>query len=496
MGAFFGKETGVPALRRVAQVASAVVIGIAVALVLTLVLVGMASARATQRVSDAATDAALADVLEARFRSQERLGGLYRLSGNEAYALQRSEELAKLQVGLRNERVHSDNDYERKLVAGAEATLERHLATQAKLEGSGASPATIVQATHPSFSTVLAHLAKLRSVHRGRIEEARRNAEMLRTATIGAGLVGLVMLTVTIAGCMLTLRRWVFRPLTEVARALDRMGRGERRAKISQPMPLEMGELAGSVNDLSEALEGKHDNQVRYLGMLAHDLRNPLTALRLTVDRLRNCALPAAERERACELVSRQIDRFDRMVQELLDAARVESGKLDVRLQRADLRALASDVVELHRAACPNELRLVTPPSPVEASVDPMRIEQVLGNLVLNAIHHSPKGGSIDVVVKPSSDEVCMSVTDSGPGIPPELVEKIFTPFFQRSTKNGPRGTGLGLSIVRQIVEAHGGRVEVDTKVGRGSTFRVRLPRDRTPGARFDASSSDAHASA
>jgi signal transduction histidine kinase len=487
MRAYFGKDGTVPGLRQVARFASATVFGISAALVLALVLVGIATSRAIQRVSDSASDAAVVGALEGRFRSHERLAALHRFSGNEAYELQRQRELAQIESMLNaelSEKEHDEN--ERRVIVETQAAIERHLAAQRALEISGRSHPEILQGTLPTFSSVLAHMMKLQSIHQDQIARARHDAEMLRTATLGAGTVALALLASTLLGCLVILRRWVFRPLSDVARALERMSRGDHKAKISQPVPVEMGELAGSVNYLSDALEGRNANQVRYLGMLAHDLRNPLTGLRLTFDRLSDCALPSTERARACELIGKQLDRFDRMVQELLDAARLESGKMDVRLQPADLSKLAADVVELHRATCPNELRLATPPSPVEALVDPMRIEQVLGNLVLNAIHHSPDGGPIDVVVKPSAGDVCMSVTDRGPGIPRDLIDQLFTPFFQRSARDGAQGAGLGLAIVRQIVEAHGGCVEVDSEVGQGSTFRVRLPRDRPTGRRSD----------
>lgn len=466
-------------MTRVAKIASAVVISVAVALLITLVLAVTISTRATTRVADAASDAADIGFIESRFRNQERIGALYRLSDNPAYAAQRRDEIASLRLALRTERLETEDAYERRLLVEAETALSRHLAEQARLDQAGAAAEDVVQLTQPSFTSVLRNMQGLRAIHRERIAGARRTAALLRTVAIGAGLVAFVLITATMIGFMAGLRRWVFRPLNEVARALDRIGTGDRKTTISQPLPSEIGELAGSVNQLAGALEGQRENQVRYLGMLAHDLRNPLAGIRLALDTIRKRGTPDSQREHACDLVHRQLDRFERMVNELLDASRVEAGRLDLKTEPCDLRTIATEVVELHRGTtATHELLLHSPPNPVVAPVDPMRIEQVLENVLVNAIRHSPQRGRIDVFVEQGETEACLRVVDQGAGIPREFVEKIFIPFFQRARKNDDPGSGLGLAIARQIVEAHHGRIEVESAVGQGSTFRIHLPRE------------------
>jgi signal transduction histidine kinase len=177
------------------------------------------------------------------------------------------------------------------------------------------------------------------------------------------------------------------------------------------------------------------------------------------------------------------------MVGDLLDATRIEAGKLELQLEERDARELAHAVVELYQAAGPShELKLSLPDTPVLLSCDGARIEQVLNNLVSNAIKYSAEGTRVDVTVLQQGDAVLLSVADQGMGISADEQRHLFAPFRRtHGAREHAPGAGLGLSVARRIVEAHGGRIEVDSHPGRGSVFRVHLPvvhaAQRVPGA-------------
>jgi signal transduction histidine kinase len=177
-------------------------------------------------------------------------------------------------------------------------------------------------------------------------------------------------------------------------------------------------------------------------------------------------------------ILERQLGRLTRMVGDLLDASRIEAGELELNVEEVDLRKVAREVVELYAPTSPaHQVELEAPEQPVRVRADPLRLEQVVSNLVSNAIKYAPEGGPVKVVVGVEGDEAVLAVKDRGVGIPPEEIPDLFLPFRRRAmTRNLAPGAGLGLSVVRRILQAHGGRIEVESVQGTGSTFRIRLP--------------------
>jgi signal transduction histidine kinase len=151
-----------------------------------------------------------------------------------------------------------------------------------------------------------------------------------------------------------------------------------------------------------------------------------------------------------------------------------------------DLVALAAGEVESARAAADVkdvELRFVSPDDPLSLWADPMRLGQLVGNLVSNAVKFTPKGGTVTLTVGRRSDTAVVEIEDTGVGIPADEVDKLFQRFFRASTAATEQGTGLGLSIVKSIAEAHGGTISVRSEEGVGTTFLVELPIAREPSA-------------
>jgi signal transduction histidine kinase len=227
---------------------------------------------------------------------------------------------------------------------------------------------------------------------------------------------------------------------------------------------------------------------------VAHDLRNPLSALKATAHLMSpQRALPPEDKVREkFALVGRQADRLARMVEDLLDTTRVEAGQLALQVREHDLVELVREAVELHRDVSERHaLLLELPPDALRVRCDATRVSQVLNNLLSNALKYSPEGGSVRVRLSQEREPEAagwarVDVQDPGVGIPEAEHESIFEPFRRaRASRESIPGVGLGLSVARRIALAHGGSISLRSAPGEGSTFTLRLPLD--PPAAADA---------
>ena len=215
------------------------------------------------------------------------------------------------------------------------------------------------------------------------------------------------------------------------------------------------------------------------LAVVAHDLRNPLNTVTMAVSlMLESTPVERTQERRQVEIVRRAADRMNRMIQDLLDVKRMESGRMIIDVKPEAAGGLVNDTVEMLRPLATGstivlEAEVADDLPPVLA--DAARIQQVLSNLVGNAVKFTPREGRITVCAEPIDGGVRFGVIDTGPGIPPEQVPHIFGRFWQ-ARPSDRRGIGLGLAIAKGIVEAHEGRIWVESQVGLGSTFYFTLP--------------------
>jgi signal transduction histidine kinase len=278
------------------------------------------------------------------------------------------------------------------------------------------------------------------------------------------------------------LRARGFRPIFGLLGSMERFGRGDRDVRADETGPSELYELARRFNEMAEALSTQRQVQMSFLGGVVHDLRNPLAALKLTVMSAQHegGVSPDVKLLRIGERAERQIARMERMLGDLLDTVRIEAGKLELKPDWRDAREFIREIRSAFEMTSPkHELVVSVPEEPVWIRCDPLRVEQVLTNLVSNAIKFSPEGGRVAIALRREESEAIFSVTDSGIGISEEDQRRLFEPFGRVGrAKNAIPGVGLGLFVVREIVAAHGGRVEVRSAMGRGTEFRVRLQVD------------------
>lgn len=236
--------------------------------------------------------------------------------------------------------------------------------------------------------------------------------------------------------------------------------------------------------------EAEQANRLKdeFLAMLAHELRNPLAAILTGLGVLNRVGSQDAVTRSTRDVMARQLRHLSRMVDDLLDVSRVSTGKIDLHRELVDVAELVSRCVATAMSkagADRHEITLRTQPAVVDA--DPMRLEQVVMNLLTNALKYTPAGGAITVTAGPTRDEAVIVVQDTGVGMTPDLVERVFELFVQgeRSPARSEGGLGIGLTLVRRLVEMHGGMVEASSAgLHRGSRFTVRLPASTRPRAK------------
>ena len=271
--------------------------------------------------------------------------------------------------------------------------------------------------------------------------------------------------------------------------AFDATGRhaAEEAARAGD---LERGELLARERKARREAEAASQARDEFLAVVSHELRTPLNTLRLWAGVLRNGPRDAQTIARAVDTIDRSAILQARLIEDLLDASRIVSGRLRLAIERLDLRRIITEAIETVRPAAEN--RRITLTTALDAAVGPVlgdatRLQQVVWNLLSNAVRFTPAGGRVAVGLRPVGQEAELTVTDSGRGMGPGLLPRVFDRFRQgeSGTMRSHGGLGLGLSIARQIVELHGGTIRAASPgEGYGATFTVTLPLVASPALR------------
>ena len=268
-------------------------------------------------------------------------------------------------------------------------------------------------------------------------------------------------------------------PLQNLGATARRLGRGDFSQRADDSGPTEIRELAQSFNTMAAELEEAEQHRRNLTADIAHELRTPLSNIQGYLEAIRDGLVqPTPE---TIDTIHDQAIHLSRLVEDLRLLARVESGDLHLEFTTAsaeDLLQLSVEAVRPRAEAKGVDLRLDTGPALPPIQVDSTRLSQVIGNLLDNAITHTPAGGSVTVLAQEADGALEVVVADTGPGIAPEDLPRLFDRFYRAdpSRSRATGGTGLGLTIARRLVEAHGGTIEVESTVGEGSRFTVRLP--------------------
>ncbi|MBC5783595.1 response regulator [Ramlibacter sp. USB13] len=232
---------------------------------------------------------------------------------------------------------------------------------------------------------------------------------------------------------------------------------------------------------LNEELAQANRRKTEFLATLAHELRNPLAPLSNGLHLMRMASTKPELLEKTRQMMERQIQHMVHLVDDLLDVARISTGKVELRRSRIDLRDVVATAVETSASlveAGGHQLTVDVPDEPLPMDADPTRIAQVVSNLLNNAAKYTPQAGRIALQVRVEGNEAVLSVSDTGIGLAPDALDKVFEMFAQVPGAGKPQGgLGIGLSLVQSLVALHGGSVSASSRgPGQGSTFAVRLP--------------------
>jgi signal transduction histidine kinase len=316
-------------------------------------------------------------------------------------------------------------------------------------------------------------------------------------------IIGLIALAVAVVVAAMLTRR-ITTPLRRLTEASRDLAEGDFARRVPSDAiedgPVELSELGLQFNAMAERLQESveiirrdRDRSREFLADVSHELRTPIAALRTFNELLTEGAAddPKARAE-FLETSRAQLERLDWLAQNLLELSKLDSGLVLLDLRPEDLRSAVEQAVEQAAATARRRgvaLTMDAPDTAIQIRHDPVRIGQVVANLLGNAIKFTPRGGSVRVEVRGERDaSATITVADTGIGIDPSELPRIFDRFFRGSRASEARGSGsgLGLAIVRSIVEMHGGTVTVESRLGAGATFRVVLPAQPRPPATPD----------
>ena len=332
-------------------------------------------------------------------------------------------------------------------------------------------------------------LGQIDAEARRQVEALEDRAERLAAFAVAGLAIGAILLLGGLGLLGRRLDRAIARPLAALAATARRVARGDLSARAGadphgveeiQVVSREFDHMAGQVETDVGRLRDVAELRAQVVATVAHELRGPLTPIIGYAEGLLEGdagPLSADQREHA-EIVARNAERIEHFIDDLLLLARMEAGQLELERGPVDLGALVKRLChDCAPAADARGVGLSVAASEVVVAGDARRLEQAVGNLVLNAIKYSRERGGVEIAVHAEGDEAVLAVTDSGVGIAAGELPRLGERFFRASTAHGTSGTGLGLAVTTEIVERHGGRLEIESREGIGSTFRVRLPR-------------------
>jgi signal transduction histidine kinase len=286
-----------------------------------------------------------------------------------------------------------------------------------------------------------------------------------------------VMVAVIIAlamGNAIRLLRRIGSPMGDLVSAAHQVAGGDFSARVRPSGPPSLRAVATAFNDMAERLAAQEKQRRELMADIAHELRTPLSVVQGRLEGLIDGVYPSDPSQLEPLLDETRV--LARLVDDLRTLANAESGVLTLQREPTDVGMLVHDAVSAVQGEAARQRVTITideAPAASAVDVDPVRLRQVLVNLLANAIHHGGAGSAVTVTIQHDGVALVIKVADSGPGIPPEDLPKIFDRFYKR---RGSTGSGLGLTIARTLVRAHGGDVTAESRLGAGTVITVRVP--------------------
>ena len=297
--------------------------------------------------------------------------------------------------------------------------------------------------------------------------------------------VAAVMLIIGFIGAII-LAQMMTRPIKQMAKGAELIGQGKLDTTIEVKSKDELESLARDLNKMSSQLKEIDQMKSDFLASVTHELKSPLTSLIMYIDLFWEGAAGELNEKakKFLKIMGRNSNRLSRFIDDLLDMAKIERGKMEIKKEPLEILIIASETVELMKPQADGkniEMAMDIPDNLPLVLIDGDRTRQIITNLLSNSIKFTPEKGKISVKIQDEKEHLQVSISDTGIGIPPDKIRKIFDKFEQvkevRERVKGPKGTGLGLAIVKSLVEAQGGKIRVESEVGKGSTFYFTLPK-------------------
>ena len=269
------------------------------------------------------------------------------------------------------------------------------------------------------------------------------------------------------------------RPISEISSAATKISAGDLSQRINTAeTESELGQLAAVLNSTFARLETAFTQQKQFAADAAHELRTPVSVMLTQTQTALNRERDAETYKQTVEACLRAAQRMRRLIESLLELARFDAGQEVLKRLRFDFSKTVTDGIELVKSLAEERgVKTFTELVLLEITGDPERLAQVITNLLTNAIQYNRPGGEVRVKLEAQGSLAVLKIADTGPGIAPEDLPRVFERFYRADkSRTGGGSAGLGLSICKAIVEAHGGTIEAESKFGKGSTFIVRLP--------------------
>jgi signal transduction histidine kinase len=387
---------------------------------------------------------------------------------------------------LETAREYVGSKEEANILAELEREIDVYFSEQAELATAGLSALERYAEAATVFDPAYDLAERLLEVNVAQASDATTQAAAWDRIATAIGLAVAAALLVSTTLMIVGARSAIYLPLLDVVEAIRRYAARDYAARARERGPAEIRVIARSFNDMAEQLQHHRSQQLTFVAFVAHELRNPLAAMKAAIQSIGvTGGSVVSAPDRLTALISRQIDLLSRMLSDLLDSARIESGQMALAMAEIDARGLVWDAVALFGPVAPlHEFAVQVPETALPVVCDGARMTQVINNVLSNAIKYSPLGGRIEVRALVQAGGVTIEVADSGIGIAPDECAKIFDP-FRRAPSPGWAipGVGIGLSVARRIVESHGGWIAVHSAVGAGSTFSLWIPRQPSSAA-------------